>query len=119
MPELGHPSQYIALANFGPVHIDDRVVARRRLWQTGEHRDLRHAQLIELFAEIDLGRRTEAVSALAEVNLIDVELQDLVLCQAVLDLERQQRLAEFATEGFFSAQEEIACHLHGVRAVTL
>ena len=95
------------------MRIDDRVVARRRLRQAGQHRDLGQIQVAQIFSEIDLGGRREAVGALAEIDLVDVELEDLVLGQAVLDLEGEQRFVELARERLLRGQEEVARHLHG------
>ena len=39
-------------------------------------------QLVERLAEVDLRRGGKAVGALAEIDLVDVELQDLVLGEA-------------------------------------
>ena len=113
MTEFGHASQYVALPDLGPAHVCNRVVSRRRFRQSREHRELRHVELIELLAEVDLRCGAEPVSALAEVNLVDVQLQYFVLGQAVLNLEGQKRLVEFATERFFSTQEEVSSNLHG------
>ena len=74
---------------------------------------------IERLAEIDLRGGGKAVRALAQVDLVDVELEDLIFGQAVLDLEGEQHLVELAGERFFLGQEEIARDLHGDRARAL
>ena len=80
--KLMHPSQHIELPGFGPARIADRVVRGRRLGQARQHRRLGDGDLGERLAEVDLRRGGEAVGALAEEDLVDVELEDLVLGQA-------------------------------------
>ena len=63
--------------------------------------------------------RGESVRALAEIDLVDIELEYLVLGEAVLDLEREQHLVKFARKGFFLGQKKIARNLHGDGAGTL
>ena len=70
-------------------------------------------------AEVDLRRRGEAVGALAEEDLVDVELEDLVLGQVGLDLPGEQDLAELAGDRLLAGQEEVAGDLHGDRAGAL
>ena len=44
--------------------------------------------------------------------MIDVDLQDIVFRQACLDLEREQRLVQFAGKRFLAGQEKVPCDLH-------
>ena len=111
--ERAHPPQNVLLACLGAGEIDHRVVARRRLGQPGQHGELGQRKILHRLAEIGACGGLEAVGALAEVNLVDVELENLVLGEVVLDLHRQHRLGQFARHGLFIRQEEIARHLHG------
>ena len=114
--QILHAPQHVLLAQLGPFRIDHRVVGRGSLGQPGEHGGFGEVQLRQGPAEIGLRGRGEAVGALPEINLVDVEFENLVLGQIVLDLHRQQGLAELAREGLFAGQEEVAGHLHGDRA---
>ena len=67
--------------------------------------------VLQLLAEVDLRRRREAVRALAQVDLVHVELEDLVLGQGLFDLPGQQRFVDLALQGLFAGQEEVARHL--------
>ena len=111
--ELAHPAQDVLLAGLRASGIGDRVVARRRLGQPGQHRELGDAEPFERAAEVGLRSGREPVGALTEKDLVDVELKDLVLAQVVLDLECEQGLVELAAEGLLLAEEEVARHLHG------
>jgi hypothetical protein len=94
-------------------------IERRRLRQASEHRSLGERELVERLAVIGLRGCGEAVSALPEVDLVHVQLEDLLLGQAVLDLEGEQRLVELAREGLLRREEEVARHLHGDGARSL
>src|SRR5262249_18034673 len=61
------------------------VVSLRALGQRREHGDLGEIQLAERLAEVPLGRCGDAISAIAEINLIEVELENSVLRIARLD----------------------------------
>jgi hypothetical protein len=119
VPQLGHPAQYVMLALLGALRVGDRVVKRRRLGQSREHRRLGEVELVERLAEVDLRSGAEAVGALAEIDLVDVKLEDLLLGQAVLDLECEQRLVQLAGERLLRREKEVAGHLHGDRARAL
>jgi hypothetical protein len=117
--QLGHAPPDELLALLRALRVDDRVVQRRRLGQPGEHRALRERQLADGLVVVDLRSGAEAVGALSEVDLVEIQLQDLVLGQAVLDLEREQRLVQLSRERLFRGEKEVARHLHGDRARAL
>jgi len=77
-------------ALLGSRRVDQRVVARRCFRQAGDHRHLRQVELADRFAVIHLCGSFDAVSAVAEVDLVDVELEDFVLAQLALDLQSQE-----------------------------
>ena len=85
--EFVHAAQNIFLAELGAVWIDDRIVGRWRLGQTGQHGGLGDRDVLEWLAEIDLGGCSKTIGALPKEDLIDVQLENLVLAQAALDLE--------------------------------
>jgi hypothetical protein len=99
LAELGHAPQHVLLALLGALRIGDRVIERGCLRQPGQHRGLGERELVERLAVVGLRCRGESIGALPEINLVDVELEDLLLGQAVLDLEGEQGLVELAREG--------------------
>ena len=111
--ELAHTAKNVVATDQCALRIDDRVVARRRLGQTGDHRRLGNAQLVQGLAIIDLGRGHHAIGAVAEIDLVQVELENGLLVQFLLDLQRQQDLVELARVGLLRTEEEVARHLHG------
>ena len=114
-PQLVHAPQNVELAGARPFRIRDGIEGRRRLRQPGKHRGLGNVDLPERLAEIDLCRGSEAVGTLAQENLVDVQLEDLVLRQIGLDLVGEQHLAQLAGQCSFPGKKEIAGDLHGDR----
>ena len=114
-----HAAQHILLAHGGARRIDHRVVCGRRLRQARQHRGLSQAERVQRLAVVGPCGHCKAISALAEVDLVDVELEDLVLAQFALDLECKQDLVELAVIGLLAREEEVACNLHGDRRCAL
>jgi len=119
--EFPHAAQYVLLAQACALRVDDRVEGGRRLGQAGQHRRFGRRDVLERLAVIDLRGRAETVGALAEVNLVDIEFEDLVLAQVRFDLERQQGLVQFPCIGLFRGQEKVLGDLlcDGRRALLL
>src|SRR5690554_5114895 len=68
---------------------------------------------MDRLAIVDLCSSSKAVSAIAEVDLVQVELENGLLVQLFLDLERQQDLVKFPGESAIPGKEIVAGHLHG------
>ncbi len=114
-----HAAQHVRLAQLGAFRVDHRVVGGGRLGQAGEHGRLCNRDLLEGLAKIHFCRRCKAVGALAQVNLVYIELQDFIFAQVALNLEGEQHLVEFARHSFFLGEKKIARHLHGDSARAL
>ena len=74
---------------------------------------MRQAGITDGFAVVDLGCRFDAVGAIAEINFVDVELENLVLAQLTFNLQRQENFVDLAREAAFAAEKEILRDLHG------
>ena len=107
------------LARRGTLRVRDRVARVRRLRQAGQHRRLGDIELAQGLAEIRLARRGETVGTLTEVDLVHVELEDLLLRQLGLDLQREQRLVDLANVVLLGRQIEVARDLHRDRRCAL
>ena len=114
-----HAVQHIVLADLGAREIGDRIEARRRLGNAGQHGGLGRRHFRQRLAQVGARGGREAVGAVAQVDLVHVERQDLVLAKLGLDLEGQQQLVELARVGLFRRQVEVARHLHGDGAAAL
>ena len=55
----------------------------------------------------------DAVGAAAEIDAVEIELEDLVLGEAPLERQRQDALADLAAEGAAVGQEDVAGELLG------
>ena len=80
---------------------------------------LRQVKVCHISAVINLGCGANPVGALAQVDFIQVKLEDFVLGQFSFDLDRQENFIQFSHIGFFPRQEKIARNLHGDGAATL
>ncbi|MCW0449979.1 hypothetical protein NB706_002813 [Xanthomonas sacchari] len=112
--QRGHAAEHIVVAALlGALGVADRVAAGGELGDAGQRGHLVQAQLVELLAVVVLGGGGDAVGAVAEEALVEIQLEDLVLGQLGLDLARQQDLRQLAGVAVFRAQEELAGHLLG------
>ena len=64
-------------------------------------------------------RRRDAVGAVAQIDFVEVQLEDFFLAQLTLDFQRQQDFVELAQIGFFTAEIKISRQLHGNGAAAL
>ena len=80
-----------------------RVVVRRRFQQAREQRRFAERQLRRLLAEVSARRGFGAVEAVAEIHLVQIELEDLVLREVVFELRGEQQFAQLAAQRFFAA----------------
>ena len=74
--------------------------------QAGDQRRFRQRQLPGRFSEQVPGHRLDAVDAGAEVDAIQVQLEDLILRQLRVDHDRQHRFVELAGVGLAVGQEQ-------------
>ncbi len=107
--------QVAALDRAGRV--PPRIVPAGRLGHGGERRRLRHVQVPGGLAEVALRRRLHAERAVAEVDLVEVELEDLVLGVLRLDFPGDAGFAQLPTDGPLLPvdvfRKEVAGQLHG------
>src|SRR3546814_16993233 len=89
-----------------------RVVGRGARDQADQHRDLLGGQVAQLAAEPELGPGGGAAdllrAALAQVDLVEVGLEDRALVVARLDQQRAQDLVELAGVGLLAADAKEA-----------
>ena len=111
--ELEHAPEHVVAAHHRAFRIGDGVELGRRLRQTRDHRELGERELGDGTSVVHLRRGADPVGAMAEEDLVDVELQDFVLGEPALDLQREQDLLELAGVGLLPAEEEVPGHLHG------
>jgi hypothetical protein len=93
-----HATQHVEAALLGLIGIDEGRIARGRLGQAGQHRSLGDGQVLAVFGEVGLGGFADSVSAVPEIDLVQVEIEDLLLREAFLDVARQDHLPDLATD---------------------
>ena len=114
-----HAVDDVQLSATRPFRVANRVVGTRRFGQAGQHGGLRDRDVPERFVEISFAGRRKTISALAQENLVHVDLEDLVFGQQMLKFERQQNLVDLARIGLFGRQVDVARDLHGDGRTTL
>ena len=112
---LDHPVAALDCA----VLLAERIVVVRRLRQRREIGRLRDRQLVHRLVEVEQRRRGHAVSAEAEIDFVEIELEDLFLGIGALDFQRQQRLLDLALERDLVGQKEVLGDLLGDRGRAL
>jgi hypothetical protein len=99
-------------AALGALGIAPRVVPGRAADDADQQRDLLGAEVAQVAPEPELGAGGDAAdllrAALAQVDLVEVGLQDRALVVARLDQQRVQDLVELAGQGLFLADAEQA-----------
>ncbi len=107
VPLLDHPAEYELLPRLGKVEVGPGRVLARRLGQAREHGRLGKVELFDILAEVRLGRGLHAVGAVAEVYLVQVEAQYLVLVELPFDAVGHYRLAHLARKLPFVGQKAL------------
>ncbi|CAG6394832.1 hypothetical protein SCOCK_30065 [Actinacidiphila cocklensis] len=97
--ELGHARQHRVAAVECRLLVADRVVAARRLHHAGQQRGLGQGEVLRGGAEVALRGGLDAVGLLAEEGDVEVVLQDLLLAQFLLDLDRVLHFLDLAADG--------------------
>ena len=112
---VGHLVEHVVAPGDGAGLLAHRVQHARRLRQGGEVGGLGQRQLLERLGEVGLRRGGDAVGVLAEEDLVEVELEDLVLGERVLEPGGEDDLLDLALAGAVAGQEEVLHHLLGDR----
>ncbi len=137
LPRLGRLARQLGLVaeqiddQVPPLHVERRVppriVAGGAFRNRGERRGLGHVERPGRFAEVPERRGLDAVGPVAEIDLIEIELEDLLLRIAALDVHGDPHLAQLAGQAAEPAplgpvdhlRPEIPGQLHGHRRKTL
>ena len=116
---LHHRIQHQVAALDRSVGMAEGIQPVRALDDACQQRALRQIQLAHILAEVGLRRLAESVdrkaAPLPQVDLVGVHLKNLLLGEAVLQLERDQDLDELALEAPLRRQKKSARQLHGQR----
>ena len=117
---VAHRFDYYVAASHGRRRMLARVVGLRRLRQRRQARRFRHVNTASRLAEIASRGSLDAVGAVAEVDLVQVELEDLALGELLFERLGDANLANLPRDPLDAANlpvdllgEEVAGELHG------
>ncbi len=116
-----HLDQHVVAALQRTVRVVVRVESARLLRQAREHGCLRQRELACLFREVGARCRLRPVGSVAEVDGVEVHLEDLLLGVALLEFGGEVRLARLPGErdvGTFVEKDGVAHVLLGDRRGT-
>ena len=116
---LVHAVEHVALARARAFGVAPGRIAARRLRQAGEQRRLGERQLRDLLAEVLVRGRGDAVGAGAEIDLVQVEVEDLVLRELPLEAKREDDLLHLALVAPLRGQQQRLHDLLRDRAAAL
>src|SRR5206468_1083893 len=101
------------------LYVRRRRVARRRFHETGEQRGLGHRQIFRLLTEIAARRCLDAVESIAEVDLVEIQLENFRLRVQVLDLRSEDEFLNLTANCFVLRQKALTRELLRERARAL
>ena len=94
-------------AGAGGGQVDVRGVFGRRLEQAGQHRRFRQSDVARRFVEVEMRRAVDAEGAAAHIGAVEIEFQNLVLGEARLQPDREERLLHLALDGALVVEEQV------------
>ena len=115
----GHPVEHVVAAGERALGVVDRRQPGRVLGHAGDERRLGERQVLHRLAEQEAARRLDPVGAVAEVDLVAVEREDLLLGEVLLDLEGEDHLLDLPLVGLLRGQEQQPGELHRERGEAL
>ncbi len=115
-PERAHPPEHDVALFPRRFRVRERGGAPGAADDARERGAFAEGQRPGVFPEVDLRGALQAVGSRAEVDAVEVELQDLLLGKAFLDLPRQERLDDLPVERPFREVKRVAGKLLGDRA---
>ena len=99
-----------------PDRVGDGVIAAGRLDQAGQQSGLGHTHFGGVFPEVLLGRRLHPVGAVAQVDEVQICVEDLCLCVLLLQALGQDRFSHLAVERLLVGQKGLGQLLGDGRA---
>ena len=120
---LAHQAEHQVTPFAHAVGMPERIVITRALHQARQHGRLLQCQLADVFSKIGLRRFTETTDVerapAAEIDLIAVKLEYLLLVELLFQFQRDQELSRLAPPAFVIVQPETTGDLHAQSRSTL
>ena len=89
-----HPLQRVVAPHQRRLRIDEGAQAAGRLNDAGDDRRFLEREVLGGLVEVEMRRRLDAVRAVAKIDLIRVEREDLGLGEPLFDLNRDDPLLD-------------------------
>ncbi len=117
---LHHHVQHDVAALGAALGRAERRQRLRRLDHAGQRRRFGQRQVQHVLAEVEPGRLRQAVhrerSAVAEIHLVQIQLEDLILRQAALGDDRHELFLELPRVGLLGREQQVLDQLLRQRA---
>ena len=110
---LVHFTQHPVATAQGGLGVAFGVIVVRPLGQCGEEGRLIRGQLAQRLAEIVIGRRCDTIGAVAEENLVEIQLHDLLFGQGRFQPVGQDGFLDLAVDAALIGQQDVLGHLLG------
>ena len=111
----GHPLEDPVAAGHRRLGLPEGMIVVRAFREGCEIGGLSQAQLVHGLVEVAQRGRGDAVVAHAEIDLVEIELEDAVLAEGLLDPEGEQDLLDLAAVGLLARQQQVLGDLLGDR----
>ena len=108
-----HAGQHVGEALLRAVAVLVRVEIGRALGETCEERRFLEIDVLHRLAEIGAGGEVDAPGRAAEIDRVEVDLENFLLADCLLQPRRDDHLADLALEGDVVADQQVLRHLLG------
>ena len=108
-----HAAEYVEPAALGGGRVSVGGVIAGALGEPGQERGFRDREVLDVLAKIVPGGLPDSPGAVAEIDLVDVEIENFVLGEEFLDPPGQHHLADLAPESALGAEQQALDRLLG------
>jgi hypothetical protein len=108
-----HPAEDVLAPFLGALRIEVRRVPAGGLRETREHRGLADGDLADLLPVVGAGGFADSVGPTAEIDLVQIEEENLVLGEVLLDAPSENHLADLALDVALRSEQQCLDHLLG------
>ena len=93
------------------LHVVERRIVVRALWNACEHRTFIQRQILDILAEIGACCRLNPICPLTKIDLVHIELEDFLFRILTFQLKREENFLYLAFQGSILRQIGVLCKL--------